>query len=57
MWRIQFMVGALAHTMAGTQLIEEVHGDVLDTRDLEGIVEHMVRFLCAGLAAPEEDLR
>ena len=54
LWRIQFMVGAMAHTMAGTQMIEEVHGDVLDTRDLEGIVERMVRFLCAGLAAPAE---
>ncbi len=52
LWRIQFMVGTMAHTIAGTQLIEEVHGDVLDTRDVDGIVERMVSFLCAGLAAP-----
>ncbi len=52
LWRIQFMVGAMAHTIAGTQLIEEVHGDVLDTRDVDGIVERMICFLCAGLAAP-----
>ncbi len=52
LWRIHFMVGAMAHTIAGTQLIEEVHGDVLDTRDVDGIVERMVRFLSAALAAP-----
>ena len=34
------------------QLIEEIHGDLVDTGDLDGIVDHMVRFLCAGLAAP-----
>ncbi len=53
LWRIQFMVGGMAHTLAGTQIIEAVHGDVLDTRDLDGMVERMVRFFCAGLAAPE----
>ena len=52
LWRIQFMVGAMAHTLAGTRLIEEVHGDALDTRDVDGVVERMVSFLCAGLAAP-----
>ncbi len=52
MWRMQFMVGGMAHTLAGTQMIEAVHGDVLDTRDLEGMVERMVRFFVAGLAAP-----
>ena len=51
-WRIQFMVGTMAHTIAGTQLIEEVHGDVLDVRDVDGIVDRMVAFLCAGLSAP-----
>ncbi len=51
-WRIQFMVGAMSHTLAGMQLIEEIHGDLVDTGDLDGIVDHMVRFLCAGLAAP-----
>ena len=52
MWRVQFMVGGMAHTLAGTQMIEAVHGDLLDTRDLDGLVERMVRFFCAGLAAP-----
>jgi AcrR family transcriptional regulator len=53
LWRVQFMVGGMAHTLAGTQMIEAVHGNVLDTRDLDGMVERMVRFFCAGLAAPE----
>ncbi|MEM7349563.1 MAG: hypothetical protein AAF657_02080, partial [Acidobacteriota bacterium] len=55
LWRVQFMVGTMAHTIAGTELIEAVHGDRLDTRNLDGIVERMVRFLCAGLAAPYEE--
>ena len=46
------MVGGMAHTLAGTQMIEAVHGSLLDTRDLDGMVERMVRFFCAGLAAP-----
>lgn len=52
LWRVQFMVGSMAHTMAGVELIEEIHRGVLDTRDVEGIVDRMTRFLCAGLAAP-----
>ncbi len=57
LWRMQFMVGAMAHTIAGSQMIEAIHGDTLDTRDLDGIVERMVRFLCGGLAAPMEGSR
>jgi len=52
LWRIHFMVGGMAHTIAGTEMIEAVHGNLLDTHDLEGIVERMIRFFCAGLAAP-----
>ena len=52
LWRIQFMVGSMAHTMASVDLIDEIHGDHLDTRDLEGIVDRITRFVCAGLAAP-----
>ncbi|MEE8523011.1 MAG: TetR/AcrR family transcriptional regulator [Thermoanaerobaculia bacterium] len=52
LWRIQFMVGAMAHTMAGVELIDEIHDGLLDTRDVEGIVDRMVRFVGAGLAAP-----
>jgi len=52
LWRIQFMVGAMAHTMASVELIDEIHHGLLDTRDVEGIVDRMVRFVCAGLAAP-----
>ena len=51
-WRIHFMVGAMAHTIAGTQMIEAVHGDLLDTRDVEGTVDRLARFACAGLSAP-----
>ena len=52
LWRIQFMVGGMAHTLAGTQMIEAIHGGKLDTQDVDGMVERMVRFFSAGLAAP-----
>ncbi len=54
LWRIQFMVGTMAHTIAGSQMIEAVHGDELDTRDLDSLVDRLVRFLCGGLSAPME---
>ena len=57
LWRIQFMVGAMAHTIAGNELIEAVHGDRLDTRDVDGVVDRMVRFLCAGLAAEPVEVK
>jgi hypothetical protein len=49
------MVGAMSHGLARMQLIEEIHDDLVDTGDLEGIVDRLVRFLCAGLAAPATD--
>jgi AcrR family transcriptional regulator len=52
LWRIQFMVGAMAHTMATLELIDEIHQGFLDTRDVEGIVDRMTRFVVAGLQAP-----
>ncbi len=57
LWRLQFMVGAMAHTIAGHQLIEAVHGKDVDTQDVDGIVERMVRFLCAGLAADPVEVK
>ena len=56
LWRLQFMVGAMAHTMASAELIETIHRGFLDTRDVEGIVDHMTRFVCAGLAAPMREI-
>lgn len=52
MWRMHFMVGAMTHTIAGAELIEEVSGGLCDTSDLEGTVDRLVAFLKPGLEAP-----
>ncbi|RMH22554.1 MAG: TetR/AcrR family transcriptional regulator [Acidobacteria bacterium] len=52
LWRVHFTVGAMAHAMAGRRLIEAVSGGLCDTRDVDGTVERLVRFLAAGFAAP-----
>jgi hypothetical protein len=52
LWRMHFMVGSMAHTVAGHHLLEEVAGDLCDTSDLDGTVDRLAVFLTAGLSAP-----
>ena len=52
MWRMHFMVGSMAHTVAGHHLLEEMVGDLCDPSDLDGTVDRLVAFLTAGLSAP-----
>lgn len=51
-WRIHFMVGAMAHTLAGSHMIEAVTEGLCCTDDLDIMVDQLVTFLAAGLAAP-----
>jgi AcrR family transcriptional regulator len=51
-WRIHFMIGALAHTMCGTDFLKYFHGDVVDLNDVEGITRRLVAFVAAGMSAP-----
>lgn len=52
MWRVHFMVGSMAHTMAGAHMLERVTGGLCSLDDREGLVEHLVAFLSAGMRAP-----
>jgi AcrR family transcriptional regulator len=51
-WRIQFMVGAMAHTMCGAEKLEHISGGLCDPNDVEGTIERMVQFVAAGMRAP-----
>lgn len=55
MWRMHFMVGSMAHTVAGSRLIEQLTDGLCNTSDLDALVERLVSFLSAGLAAPALD--
>ena len=56
MWRIHFMVGSMAHSLAAGELIARVTQGLCDPDDVDGQVERLVTFLCAGLAAPAPNL-
>ena len=50
-WRLHFLVGAMAHTMADSERISSVSGGICDPDDTEGIISRLVVFLTAGLKA------
>lgn len=52
MLRIHFTVGAMAHAVAGRDMLDQVFGDRIDVDDLEAITERLVAFLTPALAAP-----
>lgn len=56
MWRIHFMVGSMAHTMAASQMLEQVTNGMCSLQDRDGLVDRLVNFLCAGLRAPVPSL-
>ncbi len=51
-WRIHFMIGAIAHTLLGTNLARTLLGQASDPSDVEGTIRRLVTFLAAGLRAP-----
>lgn len=54
-WRLQFTVGAMAHTMSCRQLVTWLGGAAPDTPEaVERAVRELVRFVGAGLAAGAE---
>jgi len=50
-WRLHFLVGSMAHTMADSERIQLISGGVCDPDDTEGTVQCLVAFLCGGLRA------
>jgi AcrR family transcriptional regulator len=52
MWRFHFVAGAMAHTIACTQMLERFSGGRCVASDPEEALRQMVTFLAAGLRAP-----
>ena len=50
-WRLHFLVGSMAHTMADSERIRLISDGVCDPDDTEGTVQCLVTFLCGGLRA------
>jgi len=52
-WRMLFMGGALGHALRSCgQNLEELHGGLCDTSDVEGTLRRLVSFAAAGFRAP-----
>ncbi len=51
-WRIGFMIGATAITMAASWIIQMMSRGLCDPSDVEGTLERLVGFVVAGLQSP-----
>lgn len=52
LWRMLFMVGAMAHTMALAEELREISGGRCDPDDVDATLDRLVTFVSAGLRAP-----
>ena len=50
-WRIHFLVGAMAHTMADAERLRTFSGGLCDPDDTEAMIDQLVDFLTAGFKA------
>lgn len=50
-WRMLFMVGAMAHTMALSDKVPAITGGLCDASDVEATVRRLVPFLAGGMRA------
>jgi len=51
-WRLHFTIGALAHTLAASKLLEFLSRGACDPTDIEGAKRRLTAFVVAGLRAP-----
>jgi AcrR family transcriptional regulator len=51
-WRLHFAIGALAHTMAASKMLEIMSGGRCEISDVEGTLSRLKTFVMAGLTAP-----
>ena len=52
MWRMFFMIGSMAHTMASASMLEQVTSGLCNLQDRDALLNRLEAFLCAGLRAP-----
>jgi AcrR family transcriptional regulator len=51
-WRLHFAIGALAHTMAASKMLEMMSDGSCEVSDVEGTLTRLKAFVLAGLASP-----
>lgn len=52
-WRVHFVIGTIAFTLAGTDALEMIEScRYCDPADIEGIIQRLLPFLQGGLSAP-----
>jgi AcrR family transcriptional regulator len=52
-WRVHFVIGTIAFTLAGTDALEMIEScRFCDPADIEGIIQRLLPFLKGGLGAP-----
>ena len=51
-WRLHFAIGALAHTMAASKMLEMMSGGSCEISDVEGTLTRLKAFIIAGLTSP-----
>ncbi len=51
MWRMHFMIGSMAHTLAAGTLLDLLSGGECDTQDMTQVERQLVAFAAAGLRA------
>jgi AcrR family transcriptional regulator len=52
LWRMQFMLGAVAHTIGGARVLQVLSGGKCYSSDVEGTLQRLESFLLAGFRAP-----
>ena len=56
-WRLQFVMGAVAHTIGGAKLMRAISGGQCDPSDVEGTLRRMESFFLAGFRAPVPEVQ
>jgi AcrR family transcriptional regulator len=51
-WKLHFLIGTLAHTMASGDLLKVISNGACDPTDVQGTTSRMIAFCAAGLRAP-----
>jgi AcrR family transcriptional regulator len=53
-WRLHFLIGAMAHAMAGMHHLHVISEGCCDTSDPNAVLDRLIAFLAAGFRAPFE---
>lgn len=55
LWRFQFAIGSMSHTLLWSEVIPQITGGLCDFSDREAVTERLVLFLAAAMRAPSSN--